>query len=378
VRVVPAEGGPDDLRRLLTALDAALTDDAAPAVAVVPTRPPAWQATVRRALVPERPADGALLLVTSGSTGRPTGVVLPAPALRHSAASMTERLGGPGSWLLALPLTHVAGAMVVARALLSGTSVVAAVGGPDRFVDAAGTLPGPRRYVSLVPTQLRRLLRAGDRARAALASFDAVLVGGAALPAALGRAAREAGVAVVESYGMTETCGGCVVDGRPLRGVDVRLDGDGRVAVAGPVLAAARRTPDDDVPLTVDGWYQTQDVGQWDGAVLQVRGRVDDVVLSGGVTVPLAAVDGILAEHPDLADVAVVGIPDEEWGTKVVALAVPSDPERPPTLAQVRAFVAARAEPGYVPADLRLVQRLPRPAPGKLDRAALARLVGEG
>ncbi len=377
MQVVPAEGGPSDLRRLLRPLERAMAGDDAPAVAVVPTGPPAWQRTVRDAVAPQRPVDGCLVLVTSGSTGSPSAVVLSAPALAHSASAMAQRLGGPGSWLLALPLAHVAGVMVAVRALVAGTGVVAADPGPEGFVAAATRLAGPRRYVSLVPTQLRRLLQAGEAARAALAGFDTVLVGGAALPPWLRQSATDAGVTVAESYGMTETCGGCVLDGSPLRGVEVRVGDDRRIAVAGPVLASSRREPDGDVPLTDDGWLATQDLGRWDGESLRVLGRVDEVVLSGGVTVPLAAVDGMLAEHPDLADAAAVGIPDEEWGTKVVALAVARDRDHPPTLEQVREFVAARAEPGFVPADLRLLERLPRPAPGKVDRAALARLVQE-
>lgn len=366
MRLVTAHDGQplDDLRR---ALDRALSDG--PALAVLPQSPLAWQQVVRDAVHPERDVPGPGLVVpTSGSTGPPTGVVLHRDAVRWAATAVTERLGGDGSWVLALPLTHVAGMMVVARA---GTSAMPVVRPNDDWAAALRRLPSGRRYTALVPTQLRRMLRSQPQT---LASFDAVLVGGARLDPGLRTTAERHGVRLVESYGMTETCGGCVHDGVPLSGVSVRLEPDGRVSLAGPMLAQAYRRAEADEVLAPDGWFTTNDLGQWHDGTLRVLGRVDDVVLTGGVSVSLPHVESLLAGHPDLADVAVVGVPDEEWGTAVVAVVVPATGARP-SLADLRAYAAERAEPAYCPRGLVLTDRLPRPAPGKIDRALLGRLV---
>ena len=189
---------------------------------------------------------GGVFVATSGSTGRPRVVVLRPAALRASAAATAARLGGPGHWLLALPADHVAGVQVVVRALLAGAppGVQELRGGfrPAGFAAATARLGPGRRYTSLVPTQLLRLLDAGGAALDALLGYDAVLVGGAALDAGLRARAEAAGARVVATYGMTETAGGCVYDGVPLDGVRIRLDGagaeEGRIAVGGPMLAA--------------------------------------------------------------------------------------------------------------------------------------------
>ena len=355
-----------DLRR---DVHAALTSG--PALAVLPDAPVAWQATLRRAVRPDRPVPGPGLVVpTSGSTGTPVGVVLSAAAATWSARRVNDRLGGPGGWVLALPPTHVAGVMVLARAVVADSPVVAA---SDGWAAALRQLPPGRRYTALVPTQVRRLLRTQPDV---LAAFDAVLVGGAGLDPALRTRAARVGARLVESYGMTETCGGCVHEGRPLPGAAVRVAADGRIALAGPMLASAYRTQADDEPVSVDGWYTTGDLGQWHDGALTVLGRADDVVVSGGVSVSLAQVDALVSEHPELADAAAVGQPDDEWGTRVVVAAVPV-PGCTPTLASVRAFVADRAEAAYVPRELVLLDDLGRPAPGKVDRAGLAQRLEE-
>ena len=346
--------------------------DGGPAITVLPASPPRWRDTLIKAVRPERRVDGGMVVPTSGSTGHPVGVVLGSDAVRWAAEAVNERLGGPGSWVLALPLTHVAGLMVLARAVV-GSHPVVAVG--EDWSRALDELPGGNpRYTSLVPTQVRRLL---EEQPDVLARFDAVLVGGTALGQPLRARAQARGVRLVESYGMTETCGGCLHDGVPLPGVDVRLDGTGRVALAGPMLASAYRRADADEPVATDGWFTTSDIGGWHEGRLQLYGRVDDVVATGGVSVSLSAVDALLAAHPDLADAAAVGLPDAEWGTEVVAVAVPT-PGRDPTLASVRSFMAERAEPAYVPRRLVLVDDLARPGPGKVNRHRLATLAEGG
>jgi O-succinylbenzoic acid--CoA ligase len=367
VQVVTAHSG-QPVQQLVGAVADALSSG--PALTVLPDAPPAWQRTIRDAVHADRQVRGPGLVVpTSGSTGAPVGVVLGAPALRWSAAAVDERLGGPGAWVLALPVTHVAGIMVLVRAVAGGTAVVQLA---DDWHRALSELPPGRRYTALVPTQVRRLL-ADDPS--VLARFDAVLVGGAGLDPHLRIAAEQVGARLVESYGMTETCGGCVHDGVPLPGASVRLGRAGHVSIAGPMLGEAYRHADGDDALAADGWFTTNDVAQWHEGRLRVLGRTDDVVVTGGVSVSLAQVDDLLAGHPDLADVVAVGLPDEEWGTRVVAVAVPA-PGAHPTWQSVRSYVAERAEPGYVPRDLLLVDDLHRPGPGKVDRAALARRLG--
>lgn len=335
------------------------------------------------------PDDVALLVRTSGSTGAPREVMLTAAALRASAEATHRRLGGPGRWLLPLPPAHVAGLQVLVRSLVAGTEP-AVLGGPfrpDAFAAATRALPGPtRRYTSLVPTQVHRLL-ADAEGRAALASYDAVLLGGAASPPGLVGRARDAGARVVTTYGMSETCGGCVYDGEPLDGVSVALDDDGRIRLAGPVLAAGYRgRPDLDAELFErrDGvrWLRTSDLGRWaapagDGpARLEVLGRADDVLVTGGVKVAPAAVERVLATQEGVGEVLVVGVPDPEWGQALVAVVVP-DPAAPvPELAPLRRAVTERLTAPAAPRHLVLVDALPLRGPGKPDRRAAADLAG--
>jgi O-succinylbenzoic acid--CoA ligase len=366
VQVLTADDGQAPLDRLRGGVEQALSSG--PGLAVLPAGPPAWRETLTRAVQPAREVADGLVVPTSGSTGSPVGVVLSADAVRWSAQSVNDRLGGPGSWLLALPLTHVAGLMVLARAVVADRAVVAVTRG---WADAVERLPAGARYTAVVPTQLRRLLQTEPTV---LAGLDAVVVGGASLSPSLRERAERAGARVIDSYGMTETCGGCVHDGRPLPGVDVQIGPEGRVLLAGPMLATAYRRPGADEPVAPDGWFATSDVGEWHVDRLRVTGRLDDVVTTGGVSVSLAAVDELLAQYPGFADVAAVGVPDDEWGARVVAVAVPA-PGEAPTLESVRGFVAGRAEPAYVPRQLVLVNDLERPAPGKINRARVGRLV---
>lgn len=336
-----------------------------PAVAVLPEGPSTWRARLSAAVRPDRDAAPGLVVPTSGSSGEPVGVLLSAEAVRWAAERTVERLGGPATWVLALPLTHVAGLMVLARSVVSGTAAVRVT---DDWASTLDRVDG-RCCTAVVPTQLRRLLASSP---AVLRRFDHVLVGGSAMDAELRRWADAEGVSVVESYGMTETCGGCVHDGEPLPGVGVTLDDRGVVGIDGPMLADGYRRPGGDEPLTRP--FRTHDVGEWADGRLRVLGRVDDVVMSGGVTVPLPAVDALLLQHPQVLDAAAVGVPDPEWGTRVVAVVVADGPLDPDA---IRSFVAARAERAYVPRAVVLVEDLLRPAPGKINRAALAALVPE-
>jgi len=351
----------------------------------LPSSPAAVRDEILSEFAPRRSLerDVAFIVPTSGSTGRPKGALLTAAAVRSSATATLERLGGPGRWLLALPATHIAGLMVLARSVVAGTEPVAVdlTEGFDPELFAAASVQvfagGGRRYTALVPRQLSCLLDAGGAPLSALTGYDAVLVGGAAADGALLDRARKAGVEVVTTYGMTETCGGCVYDGVPLDGVRVELAGDGRIRLAGPMLAAGYRLRPDLAPAFDGGWFTTSDLGSLDGdGRLTVLGRADDVAVSGGENVPLAAVDLAVASHPEVAEALSVAVPDAEWGERVVVAVVPADPERPPSLDSIRAHVRDRHPVAYAPKELHVLDALPTLPGGKSDRRALAARLG--
>jgi O-succinylbenzoic acid--CoA ligase len=302
-----------------------------------------------------------LVIETSGSTGAPKRVVLSRAAMRASVAATHERLGGPGQWVLNLPPTYVAGVQVLFRSVVAGTTPVVATD----LTEALGRMTGERRYVSLVPTQLQRVVAAQELAP--LARYDAVLVGGGPLDPAVRAEAEAAGVKVVQTYGMSETCGGCVYDGVPLDGVAVKVDVDGQVLVAGPVLFDGYEgDPERTAEVLRDGWLRTSDLGRLDDdGRLQVLGRVDDVVISGGVKVPGSVVARMVERHPAVSAAEVVGVPDDEWGERVVAV-VTADGN--PDLAELRDLVTPRE---WAPREIVVVASFPTLPNGKVDRLAL-------
>ena len=310
---------------------------------------------------------------TSGSSGTPRDVLIGPDALRASCAATTSRLGGPGAWLLAIPAERIGGALVVARASLDGLPLAELSGGPftiEAFAAAARDLARDhpdRRYTSLVPTQVVRLSRT-EEGRAALASFDAVLVGGAPLPS-LGLEAN-----LISTYGATETCGGCVYDGVPLDGVQVATGDDDRVLVAGPTLSDGYADGDNSAFFTdFDGlWFITPDVGTWNGHQLSIEGRADDVIITGGLKAYSANVERALESLPYVDAAAVAGVPDAEWGERVTAWVVARGTT--PTLHEVRADLAALLVPHERPRELRVVRELPRTPGGKIDRRAMRAL----
>lgn len=336
----------------------------------------------------ERPEDGGrgvpagvgAVVATSGTTGDPRLVELTFDALRASATAVHAALGvdaGRDRWLACLPLHHVAGLAIVARGYWTGTPVTV----HERFdVDAVAAVSGTTTLISVVPTTLRRLLETHPTE---LARFRRVLVGGAALTDALRKAAVDAGVRVVTTYGLTETGGGCVHDGHPLPGVDIAVAGAagdrGEILVRGPVLFRGYRAPAGDRPAPElpdrDGWFPTGDVGQLDASGhLTVVDRLGDLIITGGVNVSPVAVEAGLADAPGIADLAVAGRADEEWGERVVAYVVPTDPTAPPTLASLRAAGAASGlAPAELPREVRLCSEIPRTAGGKIRRARLRR-----
>ncbi|GAA3246602.1 o-succinylbenzoate--CoA ligase [Pseudonocardia petroleophila] len=364
MRTITLDGSPDGVDVLVGALAAAL--DGGPAVL------PRAGAAVTPAPAGPPPPGTAVVIATSGSTGEPRLVALPADALRASAAATAARLGGPARWLLALPAEHVAGVQVVVRALLGGAPPVVQdlrTGfRPDAFAAATDRLGPGARHTSLVPTQLLRVLDAGGAALDALRTYRAVLVGGAALEAGLHRRALDAGVAVVTTYGMSETAGGCVYDGVPLDGVTVDLEPDGRIVLGGPTLALGYLGGP-----PFGGRFRTGDLGRWTGGRLEVLGRADDVIVTGGEKVAPAAVERVLAAQPGIRAVCVVGVADEQWG-QVVAAAVVAGPARPDD-DRLRDAVRAALGRAAVPRRIVDVLEIPIRGIGKPDRAAVARLV---
>lgn len=327
--------------------------------------------------------DVALVVTTSGTTGAPKGALLTAAALTASASATHHRLGGPGSWLLALPPYHIAGLQVLVRSVLAGCvpielDVTNASRGFDvtELPDAVRRLGSGRRYTSLVAAQLAKAL-ADPAAMAALAELDAVLLGGGPAPRPIMDAAAAAGIRVVRTYGMSETAGGCVYDGVPLDGVRLRVEGDGRIVVGGATLAKGYRNPVDPDPFAEPGWFRTEDLGALDEAgALRVLGRADDAISTGGLTVLPQLVEAALCAHPAVGDCAVFGMTDDRLGQRVVAAIVVSDGCRAPTLEALRAHVGRALDATAAPRELHIVDALPRRGIGKVDRLALVRRFG--
>ncbi len=331
------------------------------------------------------PPDLALTIGTSGTTGRPKLAMLTRSALRASADATHARLGGQGQWLLAMPAHHIAGIQVLVRSLVAGTDPVAmdlAEGfTAAEFVRTTGEITsGTTAYTALVPTQLVRLMTSAD-GRVALARYSAVMVGGGASPSSLLAEARAAGIAVVTTYGMSETAGGCVYDGRPLDGSLVRLEGDGRIRLGGatlaqgylcePALTAAAFSHDEDGAA----WFRTDDVGHLDDwGALVVEGRVDDLINTGGLKVAPRLVEDALARLDAIAEAVVVGSPDPEWGQVVSAAIILTPGSSPPTLDDVRGQLRGILPDHALPRRLTILSELPLRGPGKHDRAAVRRL----
>jgi len=386
-------------------------DTARPLALLVPVGPDENPEQVRADLagrIAQVPPRADLVLRTSGSTtGTGRLIAMSTAALAASARATHERLGGPGTWLLPLPAHHVAGLQILVRSLLSGTAPVvvdASTGfSPTALAEAlrsvrAPTDPSvgsdaPRLYTSLVPTQLVRVLRDPAASRA-LAEADAVLLGGAAADPALLDRARRAGITVVTSYGMSETGGGCVYDGRPLGGVELAIqdpdaDGAGRILISGPVLAEGYLHPADRMSGAAEDFREsagrrllaTSDRGRLrpDGR-LEVLGRLDDVIITGGVKVEPRRVEEALTSIDAVAEACVVGLPDEQWGS-VVAAAVVLEPggQRGGSnrwdSAALRTTARGRLDGAHTPKRVVALEALPLRPSGKVDRRAVARLI---
>lgn len=317
------------------------------------------------------PHGTGLVMVTSGTTARPKGVELPHSSINSSLQASLRRLGADKGdrWLVCLPLHHIAGLGAVLRSRRMDAEPII----HERFDVEAVASETRAAYISLVPTMLHRLLVADVD----LSAYKAVLVGGAPLSERLRSLADDRDINLVVSYGMTETTGGCVYDGEPIEGVEVDVNDGGRIRIRGPVVMRGYRGRADLSGRAFrDGWFLTNDLGQLDeDGKLEVLGRMDDVIITGGENVMASVVAAVLADDPRVDEVAVVGRPDDEWGQVVAAVVVPADPDDPPTLEQLRRG-ATNALPGYaLPKELWTVERLPRDAMGKISRRTLQAFV---
>ena len=315
-----------------------------------------WNVTTRVPLadgVDVEPGD-ALVVPTSGTTGEPKGVVLTMSAVRAAAAITSEALGASiddDRWLLCLPVAHMGGLSVVTRSIVTGVPLTTLPRFDRRAVESAAARGAT--LVSLVPATLDGL---------DLSRFRSVLLGGSAIP--VNRPSN-----TVATYGLTESAGGVVHEGRALPGVELDIV-DGEVMLRSPTLLRRYRFGDD--PKSSDGWLATGDLGEIsDDGMLNVFGRKDELMITGGHNVFPGPVEQVLRTHASVADVAVIGRPDEKWGTAVTAVVVPSDPANPPTLDVIRGWAKAQLPFYSAPTRLELIDALPKTTIGKVIRHKL-------
>jgi O-succinylbenzoic acid--CoA ligase len=322
--------------------------------------------------------DTAVIIATSGSTGAPKGVLLSAGALIASATATLDRLGGSGNWLLAIPAFYIGGLQVVVRSLLSKSFLATLPAGkfdPETFAQTAASIfsrPGAS-YTALVPTQLIRLLDTGGTGLAAARRFDRIIVGAAAMSETLWERSRQAELSVVSTYGMSETASGCVYNGQPLSGARATLDENRQILLAGPMLSHGYRLqPGLTRESFSDGWFHTKDFGRFtaDGK-LEVLGRVDDVINTGGVKVSAASIERELMRVPGVRETVVVGVKDAEWGEVVAAMVVPDPAGQVPDRAELRARVREILGVAAVPKRIEFRDELPLLGSGKIDKAAV-------
>jgi O-succinylbenzoic acid--CoA ligase len=295
----------------------------------------------------------AVVIGTSGSSGAAKEVALTATALISSARASNKFINAkPGeTWSLLLPLTHIAAVNVIVRAIELGTL-------PMDVRNCEGDYPRAD-YTSIVPTQLFRALNGDQRLLDHLKSAKAVLVGGAALSQSIRNQAELAGIKVVTTYGMTETCGGCVYDGELLDGVDVEIRG-GKIFIRGPILASS---------ISLDaGWYETSDLGEFKNDKLIVLGRADDVIISGGENLSLNTVEASLNSAFPAIEFAAFAVEDPQWGQSLQIAVVGSvlDDE---IIAHLEKDLGSFAKPK----GIHRLTSLPLLGIGKVDRKSLAK-----
>lgn len=327
-----------------------------------------WGRTRHPTGVPAGP-EVALVVHTSGTGGALKLAQFDRAAIDAAVASSALALEATphDRWLCCLPLAHVGGLLVLLRAVLLGAPVTVHAS----FDPVAVGAERDARFVSIVPAMLLRLLDAN----ADLSHLRAILVGGSALSAGLRARAEAADARVIETYGLTESSGGVVYDGRPLAGTRARIDPrDQGIQLRGPTLMLGYRFDGEGTAaaFTEDGWLRTFDAGLLDPeGRLRVLGRLDDLIKTGGERVWPDEVEHALRDHAKVADASVAGRIDPEWGQRVVAYVVPADPASPPTLQELRDHVSITLPRHKAPRELVLVDDLPRTASGKVRRGRL-------
>ena len=377
----------DDRAWLLPALADALKGGAP----ILPVAPGLSDDEVQKLQAAELPRGTAVLVRTSGSSGVPKAVALSATALVASAEATHEALGGPGQWLVTLPAHLISGLQMLVRSQVSGIEPVFFDGpfDPAALLEAAERMEHERRYVSLVPVQFARLLDLAEADPAAadtLRGFAGVLVGGQAISLALRQRAHELDVNLRRSYGMTETAGGCVYDGveigdtrMRIRGGEVQLSGSTLATAyaggSGDEVAAKALTDDRFIDDAGTRWYRTGDAGELLGGMLTVTGRLDRVIISGGVNVSLDEVERVVRELPGWSSAVALGAPHPEWGERASLVvetevgAIPFD--------EVKATVKQQLGAAAVPEWATETAQLPRLAGGKPDMPAIERWIAE-
>lgn len=315
-------------------------------------------------------ADTAAVVTTSGITSAPKPVVLTRGGMEAMTTAYSRAIGVSAGdrWLAVVPLSGVAGLAILARSYESGVPVTVHA----RFeVDRVARAPQNEgvTIVSVVPTMLHRLLEPGRP----LDQYRVILVGGSALTAQLRDQAETARAAIVETYGLTETWGGFVLEGRPINGADVRIGDESEIQVRGRMVSPGYRLDQvaTEAGRTADGWLKTGDAGRLSDGILEVADRLDDLIVTGGVNVSPSAVEHSVVTHERVADVCVAGMPDVEWGQVVTAFVVPASPMDPPGLDELRDHAKASLGDAESPRRLILVDAIPRNGAGKPQRRRL-------
>lgn len=357
-------------------------------IALIIVDPRATQlSSIATAKLIEAPDGTALIINTSGTTGTPKSVALSATALKASAEATAQRLSGHGQWVLALPLSFIAGAQVLVRSVLAGTEPVVVSEGPfdaEQFAQAVDLLSEGRKYSSLVPVQLARVVEACENNPAIARSvqqLDAILIGGQALDSQLRLRAQECGLNIVHTYGSSETAGGCVYDGVPLEGVEVEIDPeDNTIAISGAVLAEGylgddQRTANVFQIRNGKKWYVSEDTGVLDNGVLVVGGRRDRTIISGGLKIDLDTVEAVIRRKFSDVEVHAVCIPDLEWGSRPAVFVCGVDQNAQASVSEsihnlVRSELGRAADPAVVS----FIEATPLLPSGKIDRQALTML----
>ena len=316
-------------------------------------------------------SDIALVVPTSGSTGTPKGAQLTAHNLISSADATYQRLGGLGHWLLAMPAHHIAGLQVLIRSMVAGVEPLAidvsAGFNISEFARATRELKdtGERTYTSLAPMQLAKAMD-DEAGIAALQSYDAILVGGAATHPQLLDLAATLGINIVTTYGSSETAGGCVYDGIALPGTHIRVD-NGRISLGGPTIAHGYRNAPGHEAFMEPGWFQTSDGGELENGVLTVTGRLDNIIDSGGLKLHPEVLETAMLKVAGVDQACVVGIPHPRLGQAIVA-AYTGTASMTDIL---EALEEAHTPRWQLPKDLKQLTDMPVTGPGKIDRQAV-------